>query len=327
MIDPGPPVEADHHLGVRPVAEIVNRSPLPTDTIQIDVEFDGSQRGERDREHDRVMCARHNARGRLECELDTAAGGFADRSKFHAELDGAWQRLGQSRDDAIVAVENVVPLIAEDPERGEFRAPVCVDVTQEVQAALLLGLEAELGDIGGANCRICDRASGPPGAVCAVEILRETRAIERHISVGVFERGRLVRHPAQINVHHPDEVAELIDDRRFRDELTSQVVEDIARLLRDIFQREIEPFRVTQHRLMGRVDEFTAALGDLTRELIPQRYAAPAHTRACFVHRGRDAAGGERIGACEPRNACTHHADVDRRDRGGGEEPLCRREY
>jgi hypothetical protein len=103
------------------------------------------------------------------------------------------------------------------------------------------------------------------------------------------------------------------------------VVEDITRLLRDIFQREIEPFRVTQHRLMGRVDEFTAALGDLTRKHIRQRYAAPTQPRVCFIHRGTDAAGSERVGTGEPRKTRTHYADVDRRHRGG-EEPLRRRE-
>ena len=94
------------------------------------------------------MRARHGATGRVERKLDTAAGGFPNRTELHAELDGPRQRLRQPIDDAIVAIEHVVPLVAEDAERRELRAPVGVDEEQKVEAALLIGLETVLGDVG-----------------------------------------------------------------------------------------------------------------------------------------------------------------------------------
>lgn len=56
----------------------------------------------------------------------------------------------------------------------------------------------------------------------------------------MVERVRFVRQPSHIDAHHLNEVAKLCHDRRFGDELASQVIKDIARLLRDVLQREIE---------------------------------------------------------------------------------------
>ena len=97
-----------------------------------------------------------------------------------------------------------------------------------------------------------------------------------------------VRQLPEIQAHHLNEVAKLVDDRGFGDVMSSEVVEDFARLLRHIFECKIEPACVPQHRFVGSVDELAAALGDLSRKEIAQRPAAPADASACLVDGGTD---------------------------------------
>ena len=75
---------------------------------------------------------------------------------------------------------------------------------------------------------------------------------------------------AHIQAHHLNEVAKFVNDRRFRNELPSQVVEDVSRRFRHILERQAETFRVPKHGLVWIVDELAAALGDLAWKEISQ---------------------------------------------------------
>ena len=85
----------------------------------------------------------------------------------------------------IVAVEQVVALIAEDPEWGELRAPIGMNEQQEVETALLIRFEAELGDVRSADRGFGDRSSRHVRAVGALEVLLKAGVIERPVGGGM----------------------------------------------------------------------------------------------------------------------------------------------
>ena len=134
-----------------------------------------------------------------------------------------------------------------------------------------------------------------------------------------------VGQPPQIGVHDRHERAELVDDRGFRHEIAVEVIKGLAGFLRHVLERQPEPLRVAEHRLVRRVDELAAALGDLAREKAAQRPAAAAGADAGVVDGGDDAAFRERVSAREPGEAGADDADIRRGAWTCGAQPFDRR--
>ena len=159
-----------------------------------------------------------------------------------------------------------------------------MDELEKIQAALLFGFEAVLGDVGCNDRGLRDWAGSPIRPVCSAEIRREAGVVEHRVNVCVDECRGLIRQAAKIDMNHLNEVAELIYHNRFENELLLEVIEDLSRLLRHILERKVESPSIAQHRFMRRVDEFSSAFGDLFRKQIALREAAPADARICLIH-------------------------------------------
>jgi hypothetical protein len=85
-------------------------------------------------------------------------------------LNRPGQRPRQSLDNAIIAIEHVIALVAEDAEWCEFRATVGVDDEQKVQTALPVRLEAVLSDVGFTDGGFRNPTRGLVRAVLTFEI-------------------------------------------------------------------------------------------------------------------------------------------------------------
>jgi hypothetical protein len=64
--------------------------------------------------------------------------------------------------------------------------------------------------------------------------------------------------------------SELLDHGCFGDTNAIEVIEDLARLFTDVFEGQAELACVPKHRFMQVIDQFAAALCDLTGEDITQ---------------------------------------------------------
>src|SRR5262245_44898191 len=160
QVAPDWPVEAEHHLGVRSVREVLNGEELPQWQAEAHVQLDLAQHRERDGEDDRAMRRGGGGRAALECQLDPAGRRLAHSLELRPVTGLAAKARRQTRRDLLIAADDVIPLVAEDTEWRESRAPVGVDEQQEVQTALLVDLEAILDRVGDVD----DRLDQGPGA-------------------------------------------------------------------------------------------------------------------------------------------------------------------
>jgi hypothetical protein len=85
---------------------------------------------------------------------------------------------------------------------------------------------------------------------------------------------------------------------------------DVTRLLHDVLDREAEPPRVPQHRLVRVVDELAAQFGDLAWEKAAQRIAPSADAVGRLIHGRGDSATGKSICARQSGEAGADDADA-----------------
>ena len=139
--------EADEHLGVRAVAELVDR--LLLQRRQLDVHLDFAQDRERNRQNDDVGLLVDGVALGLERQREARAAA-PDRLEAVERADLRLDALGQLVDDALVAAAHLVALVALAKQlEGLLVLEIAgSDQEDEVQRGLFAGVQAVLGDVG-----------------------------------------------------------------------------------------------------------------------------------------------------------------------------------